>query len=33
MSGGPGLEFENEIAELENQIALLERETGRGKSQ
>ncbi len=29
MSGGPGLEFENEIAELENQIALLERETDR----
>lgn len=29
MSGGPGLEFENEIAELENQIALLERETAR----
>ena len=29
MSAGPGLEFENDIADLENRIALLERETDR----
>ncbi len=29
MSGGPGLEFEAEIAELENRIAALERQTDR----
>lgn len=29
MSGGPGLEFESDIADLENRIALLERETDR----
>lgn len=29
MSAGPGLEFENEIADLESQIATLERQTGR----
>ncbi|MGB1816450.1 MAG: acetyl-CoA carboxylase carboxyltransferase subunit alpha [Rubripirellula sp.] len=29
MSAGPGLEFESDIADLENRIALLERETDR----
>lgn len=29
MSAGPGLEFENDIAELENRIATLERQTDR----
>jgi acetyl-CoA carboxylase carboxyl transferase subunit alpha len=29
MSGGPGLEFETEIAEIENRIATLERQTDR----
>lgn len=29
MNAGPGLEFENDIADLENRIALLERETDR----
>ncbi|MAI72207.1 MAG: acetyl-CoA carboxylase carboxyl transferase subunit alpha [Rhodopirellula sp.] len=29
MSAGPGLEFENDIADLENRIAVLERETDR----
>ncbi|MEM1067392.1 MAG: acetyl-CoA carboxylase carboxyltransferase subunit alpha [Planctomycetota bacterium] len=29
MSAGPGLEFENEIAELENRVASLERQTDR----
>lgn len=29
MSGGPGLEFENDIADFENQIAQLERQTDR----
>ena len=31
MSAGPGLEFENDIADLENRIALLERETDRSR--
>ncbi len=29
MSAGPGLEFENDIADLENRIATLERQTDR----
>tara|TARA_R110002049_G_scaffold2750_8_gene22331 strand:+ start:299913 stop:300887 length:975 start_codon:yes stop_codon:yes gene_type:complete len=32
MSGGPGLEFEYEIANLESQISTLERQTGRDES-
>ena len=32
MSGGPGLEFEHEIAQLETQISSLERQTGRDES-
>jgi acetyl-CoA carboxylase carboxyl transferase subunit alpha len=32
MSGGPGLEFENDIAELEARIAVLERQTDRSDS-
>ena len=32
MSGGPGLEFEFEIAQLETQISSLERQTGRDES-
>ncbi|KAA1260464.1 Acetyl-coenzyme A carboxylase carboxyl transferase subunit alpha [Rubripirellula obstinata] len=32
MSGGPGLEFENDIAELETKIAVLERQTDRTDS-
>ncbi len=31
MSAGPGLEFENDIAELENRIAALERQTERSE--
>ena len=31
MSAGPGLEFENDIAELENRIAALERQTDRSR--
>ena len=32
MSGGPGLEFEYEIAKLESQIASLERQTSRDET-